>query len=378
MIQGSSKMERESGIELLKIISIFFIVVSHVTQSLSEGGALPGLSEAIRDGGYFFYVGEPTTDPQHFCLALMFYFGVFCNNVFFICSFWFLVDSNRTKMEKALQMLLDVWVISAVSLVIYLLIGTPVTKWDIVKSLLPTTFSNHWFITCYILIYLIHPFLNWIIERMDRPTHRTAAAIASFIYMGICTLKGDLFFNNNLIYFIVLYFDVAYAKKYLRNLVDDYRLNRRLFLTCGIGLVVLVLATDIVRLHTSSDGISLLYWDCNQNPLIALAAWSLVNLAQRHHFVNHRINEWSKLTLIIYLLHTNLIFKQFYRPLPYIYIHDYFGYDRILLWVWLYAAVLFIISTLISVLYQKTLQRGTGRLSQILAVYFRKKMFSSE
>lgn len=71
--------DRRSGVELLKIIAIFLIVISHVTQSLEN--------ESLQSG--IIHLGQATTDIQILILTLLRQAGALGNNIFFISSAWF-------------------------------------------------------------------------------------------------------------------------------------------------------------------------------------------------------------------------------------------------------------------------------------------------
>ena len=151
--------ERKSGIELLKIISILLIVISHVSQTVGSGSpALGGLDSNIA-----------TTNPQYIILMLFRHFGALGNITFFICSAWFLCEGDKKRNgEKILRIVLDVWIISMVYLLVFILAGEDLSIQDVIKSIFPTTFSNNWYITSYLMLYAIFPYLNWIIKKMSK------------------------------------------------------------------------------------------------------------------------------------------------------------------------------------------------------------------
>ena len=71
---------RDSGVELLKVIAIFLIVVSHVLQTLDGPMSLD----------------RETADPWRFSLSFFRYTGFVGNMIFFVSSAWFLVDRDAT------------------------------------------------------------------------------------------------------------------------------------------------------------------------------------------------------------------------------------------------------------------------------------------
>ena len=148
--------KRNLGIDYIKVLGIAIIVLFHSVQSLA------------------YYPGAPnyyksTSDFSVFILMILSGFGVLGNNIFFICSANFLIQSKHVKYQKTLHMIVDVWVISVVILVIHFLIpNNKLEGQNIISFFFPTLYGNNWYITCYILFYLIHPYLNIVINHLSR------------------------------------------------------------------------------------------------------------------------------------------------------------------------------------------------------------------
>lgn len=80
---------RHSGIELLKVIAVALIVLSHVCQSV---GQFP--SELPEYAGLLIDSSQVTTNFNYLLIGFFRYFGPLGNNIFLVCSFWFLVESK--------------------------------------------------------------------------------------------------------------------------------------------------------------------------------------------------------------------------------------------------------------------------------------------
>lgn len=107
---------RDSGIELLKLIAIGLIVISHVVQTLRSE------NEVISYSDYILNCENATTSVQMILLALMSHFGMLGNWMFFTASAWFLLDSSKAPKKKMMEMLADIWVISVIILAITIFI----------------------------------------------------------------------------------------------------------------------------------------------------------------------------------------------------------------------------------------------------------------
>lgn len=153
---------RDSGVELLKVIAVILIVISHVVLTLITE------NEYIPYSDYLLDCTHATTNVTVLLLAVMRHFGALGNWIFFVASAWFLLDNTKASGKKMMGMLLDIWVISVLFLGITLLIRGEVSGKLFIFSLFPTLFANNWYLTCYLLFYPIHPYLNRLIAAMTQ------------------------------------------------------------------------------------------------------------------------------------------------------------------------------------------------------------------
>ena len=154
MRKSKQSEERNSSVELLKIIAIFLILISHVIWTVGR------TSEYIAYDDYVVDLSVATTNIQHLIMIMLYYSGALGNTVFFVCSSWFLVDSNRVNKKKMLYMALDVWVISVIIFIATYSLGIDkMDPWVMFVQLFPNIFANNWYITCYLIFYSIHPVL---------------------------------------------------------------------------------------------------------------------------------------------------------------------------------------------------------------------------
>ncbi|MBP3611186.1 MAG: acyltransferase family protein [Lachnospiraceae bacterium] len=339
--------KRESGIELLKIIAVFFIVISHVCQSVGQKPAqLPELYPKLMN------LNAATTNLQYLVIAFFRHFGVLGNHIFLACSFWFLCNSSKAKLNKIVTMLGDVWVISVLYLFIYTCLEENLSKTLMTKCFFPTLNGNNWFITCYLLVYMIHPFLNLIIRNISQKTHAVICIVSLGLYFGVVFVKSGLLYSSNLVLFIVIYFLVAYMKNYMQNWFNKKK-HSLILLVCGLtGMLGLLLLYNYLGLHVEAYRYKLLNWNVNNNPFILMTALALFHLFRQLKFKNSFLNYIAGCSLIIYLVHENILFRSFTRVRIWTELLEHFGRDTIVVQMFGYAIVLFLAAVLVSVLYQ--------------------------
>ena len=346
---------RQSGIELLKIFALVLIVISHVTQTLTDS------NDHILYDDYRIIVGGATTDFVALTLVMFRYFGHFGNAIFFFCSAWFLVDKSTPSKQKVLTMLIDVWVISvAIFFPALLLRHGEIDKGIIFHTFLPTTFSNNWFITCYLLLCLLYPYLNYIISRVDLRGLLRIAIFLAVVYLGIGFLFSA-FYTTELVVFLVYYFLIAFIKKYL----PSWTTLRAGMLFTAIGLIGNVAAialTDFLAFHSLSSR-GLLSWSRMDNPFIFLFALGMFGIFKNFSFHSKFVNRVSALSMLVYLIHENLIVRIYFRPLLWQAIYLKFGYAHVIGWTLLQSVGYLLASLLVAWIWSKTVQVLTRKLS---------------
>lgn len=236
----------------------------------------------------------------------------------------------------------------------------------IIKSFFPTLFANNWYMTCYLLFYPIHPLLNKIIGKMRKQQLLRLSLALLVLYFGFGFLKGDFFFPSPIIFWITIYFVMAYLQLYLNNVMDSVKLNSVLFMIGFLGFIGIAAVTNFLGLHIAFFREKILRWICNNNPCLLLMTVALFNSARKAKFRSYVINYVSSLSLLIYLIHENIILRTYFRPAMWHYIYQRFGYDHLILWVFVMVIVIFLFTLLCALVYDKTLRPSVKKASNAL------------
>ena len=365
------KKERQSGLELLKILAIILIIVSHTINTIgTPTSVFTNTSEA------FFNINLTSNNLEVIFLIIVKYFANAGNFIFMICTAWFLIDSHKTKKNKVLNLVLDVFIISILFLVLLSISGIKIEKKLIIKSIFPTIFANNWYITCYILIYMIHPLLNIIIENIEKRKLLLLNIILLIIYFGLCWIQQGILFRTSLIIFVAVYFLTAYIKKYMISFTKNMKQNILIIMVSSILIIVLALLINILgnNIEFLHDKVLKL---CNMsNPLVLLLSFSLFNIFKEMKFTNKSINYISSLSMLIYVIHENLLIRTYIRPWIYVKIFNKFGHHMLVLQVFGLVILIFIVSIILSILYKESIQKITKRISDILVPRIKKKMMN--
>lgn len=352
---------RNYGLDLLKIVSCFLIVISHVSEMI--GYNTISLLDTI----------HPTKNISTIILCFFRYFGSIGNALFLVCSIWFFIEDNKTSINKVFNIIIDMWFISFLLLIIRFLNGYHYNLIEIITNLMPFYFEKWWYVSCYILLYLIHPYINTLIKEISRKEHKVICLVLIFYYF-IMNMFSVRLYGSYLVYFISYYFILFYIKKYMINECENIKLNIILFITSFFALFIVILITNFIG-NNFNIIIELEKWNCINNILIFMLGLSLLNIFRNIKIKNATVlTKISSLSLYIYIMHCNeLVEYDFILKQAKLFIDVYTG-EYIVIFSLALSLLVFIVIILISMLYYKSVRKITLSLSNIIAGILSKKI----
>lgn len=183
------------GLDLLRIVAMLMIVGNHFMVHGIQFQNISGSS-------------------LNLAIAFLYYsFSRVDVNCFVLISGYFLIRKNSFSWKKVSRLWIQVLFYSV--LFCFLLWGTEAHSIkEMIKAFLPIKTNRYWFITCYVGLYLLHPFLNCIATNVTKKQY----LYLLFLLVGmfsIYSFKGGTFTGNgSLLWFITLYFTGGYIRKY--------------------------------------------------------------------------------------------------------------------------------------------------------------------
>ncbi len=176
---------RSSNIELLRIVSMVLIVMFH-----------------FRVHGSWPAEGPLASDIAVECLSFGGKLGVNC---FVLITGYFMV-SGRLRLASLLRVVLETWFYSFALLSIFLIADpTLVTEEKLRRALMPIVSGEYWFVTCYLALMVVSPFLN-VLYRQLSPAGKSRLAAVGFVAISLLpTLTTFNPIGNDLVWFFYLY-----------------------------------------------------------------------------------------------------------------------------------------------------------------------------
>lgn len=207
----NTSQKRRSGIEILRIIAMLLIVIQHFSNHTDRAEDLVTVSTVWLD--------------------VMELWGRLAVNIFIIITGYFYVSSFTLK--KASRLVFQVTFYSVVMTAVSVLIGAAELRIKLIpRALFPFIFdgSNYWFITIYLLLFILTPLLSPAINKISR---RQLGMIVLVLLSVWCIfprlvspiIKVQDFGLSFTSWFIAMYLVGAYIKK----ADEDFTKHKKLF-----------------------------------------------------------------------------------------------------------------------------------------------------
>lgn len=291
---------RQANIELLRIVVMVMVVVLHY---LVKGGAAISLAEN------FTVINVMLWLVKALCIAAV--------NVYVLISGYFLLEA-KWKTSRLVNLWFQVMFYSiGVPLVCFFLEAGEVKQWgvyDWINVLFPVQMEHYWFITAYVVLYLLVPVLSAGVKQLSKTQHKWLIAGLLLVFsipktvipIGIPTDRYGYDFG----WFICLFLIASYIRLYGIPVFKRKRVSFAIYLVAVFG----IWGISIVCALLSRKGLSFTHMMdmayCYNHLLVLVAAVALFYTFQYIRIpqgvVSNIICKISSYTLGVYLLHENL------------------------------------------------------------------------
>ena len=209
--------KRNYGIDLLRIISMFLVVILHI---LGHGG----VAAAVVPGSISAYLVQLTKAA-----------AVCAVNVFAIITGFVMCDT-KPRISKVLQLWLQTaFYTIGITVVFFAFFSRNIGLRDGLNALLPVSQNQYWFITAYVGMYLLTPFLNLAVQNMEKRRYTGLLAIFFVAFSLVPTARSSDMYalagGYSTIWLCLMYLLGGYMKRF--SLWENAK-NGTLFLCYGL------------------------------------------------------------------------------------------------------------------------------------------------
>lgn len=338
----NTPVARNSSIELLRIIAMLMIVVSHAcVHSGFDRTAMPFFNRLVIQWGTLGNLGV---------------------DIFVLISGYFLC-AKPFRLSNLCRLLTQVWLYSiGLFLACRLILGCDYTLKEMAQVFLPTIFAEYWFFTAYIILLILSPFLNILIDAMTKKQHLALLAATSALWVLIPTLTTAQMYGDRIPLFSMFYLMGAYLRKYPDN---PFRHKKVRQAALGIGAGILLLSTLAIELLPVSllAGRGTMFYERNSLPTVLCALGLFTWALHRKPFTSPAVNTLAGCVFGVYLIHDNFMVRQLLWP-ELIALGDRADSPLLILWILGSAALVFAGCAAVEYLRQKTVAKPLASLTE--------------
>lgn len=298
----SNSKDRESNIELLRILAMIGVILLHYNNPTIGGGL-----SFVKFGSINFWF-----------LSFIESLFICAVDLFIIISGFFLASSNKRDIWKPIQLIFQVIVFSVSQYLLISIIKSNFSIRGLVNAFIPTNY----FVILYIVVFIVSPYLNIVFERLDSMKRKIFVWTLFFLFSVYPTIvdvlieitKHSLFglssigmygsqYGYSIVNFVLCYCIGAYIRfesEYISK-VNTSKLVVGL-LSCVVTITIWSVMNDIIGYYTEKTA-----WEyCN--PLVIMSAVCSFLLFKRIKMGYSKIiNLLAKGSFTVYLIHGILI-----------------------------------------------------------------------
>lgn len=294
---------RNVNFDILKLISMFSIVILH----------------ALGHGGVLSYEGNVVDGLQIWFLEAL---SISAVNCYVLISGYFLVKS-KFKLKKVFKLWFEAFVFGL--LIFIFLIGfkiIPFSFVNLLKTFTPLMSRQYWFVTVYVILYILSPYINILLENLSKEQFRNFLISILFIFSFVPTLFNFSSFmdiyggGTGISWFICLYCVGAYVRMYKNDFTKKniYLLLFAFFTLISFFIGIIPFFTENLQIHHLFVVASQYYMNyCTIFVFLQslfLFLWFL-NIKPKISFKVKKIcSALSTISLGVYLLHENEFIRE--------------------------------------------------------------------
>ena len=283
---------RNSNFELLRIIAIVMITAYHYV--------VHGATDmAITSGGGSIF------------LNICSLWGKAGVNIFCLLTGFMLVRKENISYGKLKTVEAQILFYTLLGLIVGFIFGNHIGLGALTKTIMPVVFGHYWYMTAYVIVFLLSPYINILIKNIDKDSFWELLLICYVVWSIIpfITVREHTgMYWSQFIWFVVMYMTGAYIR------IVPARFSKRFYVNTlwlsNIGLILSVVALSILSLKYEVIVPYIPYFRWSNSPFVIAICISMMRLAD---IVPAKSVSWinflSSLVLGIYLFQENIFFQ---------------------------------------------------------------------
>ena len=342
--------KREMNFALMRIMSMMLIIFWHIL-------CMNGRADVNA-------LINHTTGLTNWFLNCLYIIAIVHVNSFVIISGYFNYKKEFSK-KQFLKVFNASWFYRILFAIVFCFLGLEVfSSLPFFKQIFPLDITNnYWYINCYLLLYLLTPFLNLFVKYASQQLHRLYLIVSFVIFCIVPSITNQMTVSTNgfsIINFCMLYLLGAYLHKYpIKENVHFKNYSQKkiryificIFFSCAaINIMMDQYSVYLINYENGFlqfIGTTLKSFICNyNNPIVVIQSIAYFiffgTITIKNNIINKIIKNIAPLTLGVYLIHFNAYVREYLYKWLGLYKVDYTYTKEIIIIVAIYVVIIFI------------------------------------
>ncbi len=292
------KLNRNSGIELLRILAAMFVIVLHYCNPTMGGGLLGAIGCPMN---YYFLL---------FCVSLC----CCAVNIFIIISGYFLIENDKRTLGKPLSLLFQVVLFHIIYYFTrHIFIGEQFLF--SLNALLFQFIPKNYFVTLYVALYVLSPIINSLFNKISKNSYKKVLIVFLIIFSLypscldiLREVIGDQLYGTSpignwgsqygytIVNFVMLYCIGGYLKRFGFPLFVE---EKRFILLAMCPILIFLWNIVTSQYHNMEESSAFSYL----SPLVILESVFFLCVFKRIDIKSSFINELAKAAFTCFLFH---------------------------------------------------------------------------
>lgn len=345
---SNNKQERDSNFEILRIVAMMMIILHHIALY----------------GGWPLDVGQTfNLSIDSFFIQFIHHFGKIGVWIFVLITGYYMVCSKSQIIPKFLKLFLQIYTTSVLVDVIFIVFGgVPANSIHWQNDLLPVLSGKWWFASTYLIALPFFPFVNKMLNSLDRGSHLTLILLLLIVWFVIPTFTHSGMYGSFVIMFFTMYTIGAYIKLYPKSFersVKEYGLWTIISITLLATLIAL--ANLIGPLDGFKPFETTLAWGNDSSIMVVIiAVLTFLTFKQTNVGHIHWVNVFASTMFGVYLLQEHDQFRAWI--FEWMDIGNHYGSPDLILYVFGCMLVILVLCAILEYVRMQTVDRATSRL----------------
>ena len=316
---------RNSNTELLRIIAMFFIVLSHI-------GLHSDFSNLLNHNTFISCINDL------FILAIQ-GFGKIGVNIFVLISGYYLSLRVDFDKNKCLKMWFQIFVYSILIYIfsVFIIHNNIFNIHEFVKVFFPISNSRWWFASSYFILFILSPYINKGLNALNEIEFKKVLIIEFVMWSIFPSIFNSPMQSNMFVYMVFMYCIGAYIRRFYFdnnkkciNIETDKKLNKFIInntIIIAICIYVIVYMCAIIMIiifnkYSLFEGKYMHFYGIQTSPIVIISILLFIGFEKRKPLYSKKINYIADGVFGVYLIHDNtymryFLWKQIFRNSQY-------------------------------------------------------------